>query len=147
MTQTDEVEATDPVSPDPKRRLPRGFPFFAIIAVAVLALLAGGAGGAYQGKLSEVQKNDNSSYLPASAESTQVANEAQKFNTSQSIPGFVVFHRASGLTAADKAAVTTFFTQLPTLNGVDVQAVTAPAYSTDGTTASIYTPLIAKQNG
>ncbi len=147
MTQTDEVEAAEPTAPDTGRRLPRGFPFFAIIAVAVLALLAGGAGGAYQGKLSEVQKNDNSSYLPASAESTQASNEAQRFNTAQSIPGFLVFHRDSGLTAADKAFVASFYAQLPTLTGVDTQAVTAPTFSADGTTASVYAPLIAKQNG
>src|ERR1700712_5373486 len=147
MTQTDQVEAADPVTPDTKRRLPRGFPFFAILAVAVLALLAGLSGGAYQGKLSEVQKNDNSAYLPGSAESTQASTEAERFNTSQSIPGFMVFHRDSGLTAADKAAVASFSRVLPTLAGVDVQALTPPTFSKDGTTASIYTPLIAKQNG
>src|SRR5437016_778305 len=95
-----EVERT---TPDPKPKLmSRGIPFFAIIAVAVLAFLAGTAGGSYQGKLSEVQKNDNSAYLPASAESTKVANEAAKFSTSQSLPGFLVFQRDSGLTAEDK---------------------------------------------
>src|SRR5664279_2250526 len=70
----------DTNSPSDAARLPRGVPFFAVIAVAVLVLLIGGAGGAYQGKLSEVQKNDNSSYLPASAESTRAANEAAQFN-------------------------------------------------------------------
>lgn len=72
-------------------RLPRGIPFFAIIAIAVVTLLAGGFGGSFQGKLSEVQKNDNSSYLPASAESTLAANEAANFNTSQLLPGFSSF--------------------------------------------------------
>jgi len=63
VAKVDVVPETNP-SPDPRRpRLPRGAPFFAVIAVAVLVLLVGGAGGAYQGKLSEVQKNDNSSYL------------------------------------------------------------------------------------
>ena len=147
MTQTEQVDAADPAVPDTKQRLPRGFPFFAIIAVAVLALLAGLSGGAYQGKLSEVQKNDNSAYLPGSAESTQASNQAEKFNTSQSIPGFMVFHRDSGLTAADKQAVASFYKTLPTLAGVDTQALTPPAFSKDGTTASVYTPLIAKQDG
>ncbi len=147
MTQTEQVDAADPAVPDPKQRLPRGFPFFAIIAVAVLALLAGLSGGAYQGKLSEVQKNDNSAYLPGSAESTQASTEAEKFNTSQSIPGFMVFHRDSGLTAADKQAVESFYATLPKLTGVDTQAITPPTFSKDGTTASVYTPLIAKQDG
>ena len=150
MTKADVAEAADtnqPPTPDKGRRLPRGIPFFAIIAVAVLALLAGGAGGAYQGKLSEVQKNDNSSYLPASAESTKAGNEAAQFNTSQLIPGFLVFHRESGLTAADKQAITSVYTSLPQQAGVDAQAITPPTFSKDGTTASIYVPLIAKQNG
>ncbi len=128
-------------------RLPRGIPFFAIIGVAVLVLLAGGAGGAYQGKLSEVQKNDNSSYLPASAESTEATNESAKFNTSQSIPGFLVFHRDAGLTGADRTAVAAVFSTVSTLKGVDTRAATPPTFSKDNTTASIYVPLITKQNG
>lgn len=154
MTRADLAHDADPSAEPPTStrvpggpRLPRGIPFFAIIAVAVLALLAGGAGGAYQGKLSEVQKNDNSSYLPASAESTQAGNEAARFSTAQSIPGFLVYHRDSGLTADDKKAVTAAFAGLSKLKGVDAQALTAPIFAKDGTTASIYTPLIAKQNG
>src|SRR5664279_6050079 len=81
-------DSTPPPAPTLEPRLPRGVPFFAVIAVAVLVLLVGGAGGAYQGKLSEVQKNDNSSYLPASAESTRAAGEAAAFNPAQLIPGF-----------------------------------------------------------
>ena len=37
----------------------RGWPVFTVIAVAVIAFLAGGFGGSFQGKLAEVQKNDN----------------------------------------------------------------------------------------
>ena len=122
MTRSDLAPDTS-ASPDPAgstkspgpRRLPRGIPFFAIIAVAVIALMAGGAGGAYQGKLSEVQKNDNSSFLPASAESTESAAEAAKFNAAQSIPGFLVFHRDAGLTADDKKAIAAVFSAVVTL--------------------------------
>ncbi len=148
MAKVDVVPDTN-ASSDPARqpRLPRGVPFFAVIAVAVLALLVGAAGGAYQGKLSEVQKNDNSSYLPASAESTRAANEAAKFNTSQLIPGFVVFHRDSGLTSQDKTVVAAAFSQLPGVRGVDAQAITEPTFSADGSTAAIYVPLIANQDG
>ena len=147
-----EVDPEVDVAPDSTRppdpaRLPRGVPFFAVIAVAVLVLLVGGAGGAYQGKLSEVQKNDNSSYLPASAESTRAANEAAAFNPAQVIPGFVVFHRDSGLTPQDKDAVAAVFSQLPRVPGVAAQAVTDPTFSADGTAAAIYVPLIAKQDG
>jgi len=140
-------DSTPPPAPTPEPRLPRGVPFFAVIAVAVLVLLVGGAGGAYQGKLSEVQKNDNSSFLPASAESTRASAEAAAFNPAQLIPGFVVFHRDSGLTEQDKQAVADLLSQVSNLPGVDAQALTAPTFSSDDTAAAIYVPLIAKQNG
>ena len=146
MTQ---AGGSDGVAPAAKKepRLPRGIPFFALIAVAIAVFLAGGVGGSFQGKLSEVQKNDNSAYLPASAESTKVANEAAKFSTSQSLPGFLVFQRDSGLTAEDKTAIEAVFAKAGTAKGIDTQALTHVTYSTDGTAASIYVPLIAKQNG
>ncbi len=67
--------------------------------LAVVAFLLGGIGGSFEGKLSDVQKNDNSAFLPSSAESTKVANESDKFITVQNIPGFLVYQRAGGLTA------------------------------------------------
>ena len=158
MTGVEETDRTE-AQPSPEEApghgpgrhrahgLPRGFPVFAIVAVAVLAFLAGGVGGSYQGKLGEVQKNDNSSYLPASAESTQAAGEAAAFNTAQSIPGFLVFHRDSGLTADDRNAVAAAFEAVSAVPGVDSQSGTPPTFSADGTAASIYVPLISKQNG
>jgi len=149
MTKADQaapvVSATPPTTGS--RRLPRGIPFFALIAVAVAVLFAGGVGGSFQGKLSEVQKNDNSSYLPGSAESTQAGNEAAKFSTSQSLPGFLVFQRTTGLTAADKAHIAAVFGALASQSGVESDALTPVTFAKDGTAASIYAPLIAKQNG
>ena len=103
MTDVQTRPESDPAGPT-KRQLPRGLPVFAVVAVAILAFLAGASGGSYQGKLVEVQKNDNASYLPGSAESTKVLAESGKFNTVENVPGFMVFHRASGLTAEDRAA-------------------------------------------
>lgn len=147
MTKADVAERSESGPPSGRRLLPRGVPFFAVIALGVVAFLAGGAGGAFQGKLGEVQKNDNSSYLPASAESTEAGVEAARFNPSQSIPGFLVFHRDSGLTVGDKKVIAAVFAGLAGTQGVDRQAATAPVFSADGTAGSIYAPLIAKQNG
>ena len=120
---------------------------FAVLAVAVLAFLGGGFGSSYQGKLSEVQKNDNSSYLPASAESTRAGDISAQFNKTQSLPGFVVFQRSGGLTAADRAAISAAYASVTRATGVDAQAATPPVFSADGTAASIYAPLTAKQKG
>ena len=145
MTDTLSTDRTDePAAPS---RLPRGIPYFAILAVAVLAFLGGGIGGKYQGMLSSVAKNDNSSYLPASAESTRAGNEAAKFTPSVTLPGFVVYHRESGLTAADKAAISAAATAVSKVPGVAVDALTPPSFSSDGTAAALYVPLISKQNG
>ncbi|MFI5952539.1 MMPL family transporter [Cryptosporangium sp. NPDC051539] len=141
MTVLDDTEASAP----PRQR--RGWPFAALIAVGVLVFLVGGAGGSYQGKLSEVQKNDNASYLPESAESTKAGNEAAKFTPIENLPGFVVFHRDAGLRPDDKTAIQSVATKARTLPGVDATGVTAPEYSDDGKTAALYVPLVATENG
>ncbi|MEO8749789.1 MAG: MMPL family transporter [Allobranchiibius sp.] len=144
MTQTTSTEAPEQSK---GRRMPRGVPFFAIIAVAIMAFLAGGFGGSYQGKLSEVQKNDNASYLPGSAESTKVSDESARFVTVENLPGFVVVHHDRGLTEEDKAGVGQAFAAIKALPGIDTKALTPPKLSADGTAAAIYVPLVAKDNG
>jgi len=146
MTQT-EAQDVHPQDTVKQRRMPRGVPVFAIIAVAVLAFLAGGVGGGYQGKLGEVQKNDNASYLPGSAESTKVGAESAEFLKVETLPGFVVYHRDNGLTEADKADVVKAVAAIKAVPAIDKDAVTGPQYSADGTAASVYVPLVAKENG
>jgi putative drug exporter of the RND superfamily len=66
---------------------------FWLIVVALLGSLAG--------KLQGAERNDASSYLPASAESTQELNLQAKFTSPNLNPAVVVYTRASGITAAD----------------------------------------------
>jgi len=54
-------------------------------------LVAGGVGGPYFGKVDEVSSNDQTSYLPASAEATQVQKLLPGFNEPGRIPAIVVF--------------------------------------------------------
>ncbi len=115
------------------------------VALAILFFLIGAAGGSFQGKLADVQKNDNSSFLPGSADSTKVANAQEKFTTVQSIPGFVVYQRAGGLTAADKAKIAADVTVFKTIKGVAVNEVAPPQFKADA--ASVAVPLIGKDNG
>ena len=130
MSQTPVAERTPEAEPT---RPKRGWGVRAVLLVAVLLFLAGGAGGSYQSKLTNVQKNDNAAYLPKSAESTKVSNEAAKFVPVENIPGFIVFNRPAGLTADDKSAIGKAYTAIQGLTGVIA--------------ASIYAPLIAKQDG
>ena len=107
---------------------------------------SGLGGNSFQAKSQNVQKNDNSAYLPASADSTKVNNAAQKFNSQATIPGFVVYQRAGGLTAQDKAKVladAAFYRQ-GTIKLVASDNVGVPQYSNDGTVASLSVPLVGK---
>ena len=53
-------------------------------------------------KLTDAQDNDAASWLPGSAESTQVLEISEGFRPEQ-IPAVVVYARESGLTAEDRA--------------------------------------------
>ena len=85
--------------------------------VVLVWLVVGALGGAAQGKLSGVQSNDNSTFLPKSAESTLVSNAVATFIDSDTLPYLVVVERADGgaLTPQDLQAVTTFAQGVPGL--------------------------------
>ena len=147
MTDVEIADAAPAGRAEPAPAAAR-LPVFAIIAVAVVAFLVGGAGGSYQGKLGEVQKNDNAAYLPATAESTKAANDSAEFLKIETIPGFLVFQRAGGLTAADDRPRSTRRSPRSRRCPASTEPqMTPPEFSPDGTAASIYAPLIAKQNG
>ena len=76
-------------------------------ALLLLAwLIIAGVGGPFAGKLASVQSNDNASFLPTNAESTQVATLEKGFNASQLIPAVIIAERASGITPTDSAFLT-----------------------------------------
>ena len=52
------------------------------------------------GKLGHVEKNDSSTWLPASAESVKVLDVQSRVQPPNTYSGVVVYYRASGLTAA-----------------------------------------------
>lgn len=72
-----------------------------IVAAAWLAISA--VGGPYFGRIDEVSSNDQSTLLPASAESTQAQAAEAKFRDQSAIPAIVVLERRGGLTAGDLA--------------------------------------------
>jgi RND superfamily putative drug exporter len=68
---------------------------FWVVAVAVAYPLSG--------KLTGAEKNDASAWLPASAESVKVLGVQTRLQPPNTYSGVVVYYRASGLTAADRA--------------------------------------------
>src|SRR5215475_9464612 len=53
------------------------------------------------GKLGDVEKNDNSAWLPSNAEATKVVDQAKKFQPADALPAIVIYDRPSGVTPAD----------------------------------------------
>lgn len=75
-------------------------------ALIIVWLAAAGIGGPYFGKISEVASNDQSTFLPASAESTKVNEELGKFRDNNSIPAIFVFsHNNQNLTDQQVAKI------------------------------------------
>ncbi len=142
---TNVAQQRTPAGPPPPRRgsgRSRGARLVAVLGV--LWMLLGLAGGQFQGKLSSVQKNDNAAYLPRSAESTKVADEASRFQPVQTVPGFIVYRRPGGLTAADRAKIAGDARAFRSVPGVAAQQVGTAVFASDGTTASIAVPLVGK---
>ncbi|MBV9095032.1 MAG: MMPL family transporter [Streptosporangiaceae bacterium] len=88
--------------------------------VVAFWILVVAATGSLAGKLQGAEKNDASSYLPTSAESTQELNEQALFQSKNYNPALVVYVRDTGVTAADIAkadADARYFAALPAVHG------------------------------
>ncbi|MFD0418438.1 MMPL family transporter [Streptomyces sp. NPDC127108] len=104
-----------------KRRRPRAVPWVLLgLWVAVLALAS-----PFAGKLGDVQRDRAVDYLPASADSTQVAKIQEQLPGGETTELVLVYHRDGGLSAADRktaadqaAAVAREFKLVATPTGV-----------------------------
>ena len=77
---------------EPERaRVPKWLRILLPAVLILVWLTAAGVGGPYFGKVSEVSSNDQTSYLPESADATQVQALLGEFNDSDAIPAIVVF--------------------------------------------------------
>src|SRR5215467_13695914 len=97
---------------------------FWVVVIVVAFPLAGKLMGAY--------KNNASSWLPAGAESFKVVNVQSRFQSPNTYAGVVVYYRASGLTAADRAKAAADARKFAAIHGVVPSTVTGPVSSADG---------------
>lgn len=119
---------SSPTSQAPSRGRARAVPWVLLaLWIAVLALA-----GPFAGKLESVQKDRAVDYLPASADSTQVAKIQDKLPGGETTELIVVYHRDGGLTAADKKTAAEQIAKV----GADNELVAKPQAvpSKDGTT-------------
>ena len=96
---------------------------FWLVALVVMA--------GFAQKLTDVQDNEASSWLPASAESTKAIEKLEPFQDPDTIPTVVAYERASGLTQQDIAAATADAADFAQLDGVTGKVV-GPMVSEDG---------------
>jgi RND superfamily putative drug exporter len=124
------------------RRLPTRWVRIGIPLILVLIWLAGGSvGGPYFGKVDEVATNDQSSFLPASAEATKVQERLTDFTGADTIPAVVVFESASSLDDAQTADLQGIADAISGIDGVG--EVSPPIVSDDGRAAQLFVPIDA----
>lgn len=103
-------------------------------------LVVGSMGGQFAGKLGDVQTNDNSSFLPASAEATEVAEVESSFVDSSSVPAIVAASRESGVTSEDIRAIEEATTRAAELDSAVLDA-SPGVRSQDGAAARLVVPI------
>ncbi|MGX5697900.1 MMPL family transporter [Agromyces soli] len=126
------------VSP-PQSRFPRWLRVLLPAVLIVLWFAAFGAGGAAFGKISSVQTNDQTQFLPASAEATEVNELESGFRTGDDVPAIVVYASDTGeLDDAQLAAIDAVRERVGALEGV---GETSPVIgSEDGLAAEFVAP-------
>jgi RND superfamily putative drug exporter len=97
--------------------------FWLVVLVAAFPL---------SGKLTGAEKNDAKAWLPANAESTKVLDVQSQIQSPNIFPGVIVYQRASGLTAADRAKAAADAQRFGTVHGVVPNRVVGPIESADG---------------
>lgn len=107
------------------------------LVLIVTWFAVGGIGGPYFGKISDIASNNQSTFLPASAESTGVANELAKFQDQSSLPAIIVFsHNGQSLSKSDVTAIAMSSQKLSSINGATGK-VSPPIVSDDAKAAFV----------
>jgi RND superfamily putative drug exporter len=99
------------------------------------------------GKLTGAEKNEAKSWLPANAESTKVLDVQARFQSPNVYPAVVVYHRAGGLTAADRAKAAADARSFARLPGVGPRQVAGPLPASDGTAIETILQVNAGKQG
>ena len=127
-----------PARREPTRWLRIGIP----VLLALIWLAAGSIGGPYFGKVGEVSTNDRSTFLPQSADATQVNERLVDFLGEESIPAVVVVTGDGELTEDEIADVQTAVDEIAELGAV-VGDVSPPLVSEDGEAVQVFVPIDA----
>ncbi len=108
----------------------------------LLWVVGGSIGGPFFGRVDQVATNDQSSFLPQSADATRVSERLTDFTGSDTIPAIVVATTSDGsaLSDAQVAALQSLATDIAAVEGVAGDA-SPPVVSDDGQAAQIFVPI------
>ena len=123
---------------EPTRWLRIGIP----VLLALIWLAAGSLGGPYFGKVGDVSTNDRSTFLPESADATQVNERLADFLGEDSIPAVLVVTGDGELTDDEVADVQAVVDDIAELDAV-AGDVSPPIPSEDGEAVQVFVPLDA----
>jgi RND superfamily putative drug exporter len=121
-------------------RVPRWLRAVIPTVLILVWITAGAIGGPYFGRIDEVSSNDQTSYLPADAESTVVQKLQREFTDSNAIPAIVVYVRSAGLSEADRQFADERIAAIEDVSGIGDEV--SPAIpSQDGKAIEIFVPV------
>ncbi|HEY6935111.1 MAG TPA: MMPL family transporter [Marmoricola sp.] len=117
------------------------FGFWVLVLVGATAFA-----GPFGSKLSDVQSNEASSWLPQNAESTRALDKLTAFQDPKALPTVVAYHRPSGLTPRDLATMKAQVADFQRLPGVTGRVI-GPVPARDGTVAETVVTYDFGKNG
>ncbi len=122
-------------------------PTLAIVGWFIIA----GIGGPTFGKLSSVSTNDQSSFLPASAQSTKVQKLQSQFQDSKSIPAIIVIESDNKITSQQLGDYSQLIKSVGAVEGVqrptgNQPVVVGPIPSEDGMAVQFIVPISDTEN-
>ena len=110
-------------------------------ALLIIAWLAGASfGGPLFGKVDEVSSNEQTAYLPESADATQVQERLGEFQDSDAIPAIAVFTSSDELTDDELSAIDDAVSQATSVDGV-LDEVSPALPSDDGLAVQAFIPI------
>ncbi len=116
----------------------RGWVWLLVLVLIGGWLALSGLGGPFFGKISDVATNDQSTFLPASAESTKVTDRLGEFQTGEGAPAIIIATRDGGLEADDQSWAEDFASDA---ESAAVDDVSPPIPSDDGEAIQLVVPV------
>ncbi|UFS58526.1 MMPL family transporter [Subtercola endophyticus] len=124
---------------------PRWLRILLPLVVVGIWIFISSQGGPTFGTISEVTNNDQSSYLPASAESTKVQSLQTQFFGSDTVPAIVLYTSEATITPAEQASVASDLSAIGEIAGI--QSVSPAVPSTDGHALQAFVAVDSSADG